>query len=57
MKKLLSLGIAILTLAACNMDFYRSDTMTSNMLKDNPGAASIIKNIKFKTILIKFINS
>ncbi|MBQ3766906.1 MAG: RagB/SusD family nutrient uptake outer membrane protein [Bacteroidales bacterium] len=39
MKKLITLGIALLTLAACNMDFYRSDVMTSNMLKANPDAA------------------
>lgn len=39
MKKLLTIGIALLTLASCDMDFYRSDTMTSNMLKENPGAA------------------
>ena len=26
-------------LVSCNMDFYRSDTMTSSMLKENPGAA------------------
>ena len=39
MKKLLTIGIALLTLASCNMDFYRSDVMTSNMLKSNPDAA------------------
>ena len=39
MKKLLTIGIALLTLASCNMDFYRSDVMTSNMLKENPDAA------------------
>jgi hypothetical protein len=39
MKKILSIGIALLTLVACNMDFYRSDTMTSAQLKDDPGAA------------------
>ena len=39
MKKLLTIGIALLTLASCDMDFYRSDVMTSNMLKANPDAA------------------
>lgn len=28
-----------MTLASCNMDFYRSDTMTSAMLSENPAAA------------------
>ena len=39
MKKLIIFGISLLTLATCNMDFYRSDVMTSNMLKENPDAA------------------
>ena len=39
MKKIISITIALLTLAACEMDFYRSDTMTSAQLKDDPGAA------------------
>ena len=39
MKKLLIIGIAALALASCDMDFYRSDTMTSAMLKSDPGAA------------------
>lgn len=39
MKKLVLIGIAIITTVSCNMDFYRSDVMTSNMLADNPGAA------------------
>jgi hypothetical protein len=39
MKKILTIGIALLTLASCDMDFYRSDVMTSNMLKANPDAA------------------
>ena len=30
---------AAAALVSCNMDFYRSDTMTSSMLADNPGAA------------------
>ena len=30
---------AAVALVSCNMDFYRSDTMTSSMLKENPGAA------------------
>ena len=30
---------AAAALVSCNMDFYRSDTMTSSMLKENPGAA------------------
>ena len=39
MKKIFTIGIALLTLVSCNMDFYRSDVMTSNMLKENPDAA------------------
>lgn len=31
--------IAVYALAACEMDLYRSDTMTSAMLKSNPAAA------------------
>ena len=30
---------AAATLMSCNMDFFSSDTMTSSMLKENPGAA------------------
>ncbi len=30
---------AVAALVSCEMDFYRSDTMTSSMLKENPGAA------------------
>ena len=39
MKKILILGFALIAAVSCNMDFYRSDTMTSNMLAENPGAA------------------
>ena len=39
MKKIILFGIALLALVSCNMDFYRSDVMTSNMLKENPDAA------------------
>ena len=39
MKKILLFGFALIAAVSCNMDFYRSDTMTSNMLADNPGAA------------------
>ncbi len=39
MKKILLAVIAFATLVSCEMDFYRSDTMTSSMLKDDPGAA------------------
>lgn len=39
MKKIILYTIALLALASCNMDFYRSDVMTSNMLKENPDAA------------------
>lgn len=39
MKKILTFGLAVLALVACDMDFYRSDTMTSTQLKDDPGAA------------------
>lgn len=31
---------AVIAMVSCEMDFYRSDTMTSSMLKDNPGAAT-----------------
>ena len=30
---------AAAALVSCELDFYRSDTMTSSMLKENPGAA------------------
>ena len=39
MKKILIMLAAAAALVSCNMDFYRSDTMTSAMLKENPGAA------------------
>lgn len=39
MKKVLYILATALMTAACNMDFYRSDTMTSTMLKSDPGAA------------------
>ena len=39
MKKVIYILIASVCVAACNMDFYRSDTMTSTMLKSDPGAA------------------
>ncbi|MBP5637799.1 MAG: RagB/SusD family nutrient uptake outer membrane protein [Bacteroidales bacterium] len=39
MKKIFALGVAILAFAACNMDFYPSDSMTSSQLKDNPSSA------------------
>ena len=39
MKKIFALGIALLTLAACDMDFYPSDSMTSAQIKDNPNSA------------------
>ena len=39
MKKILMMIAAAAALVSCNMDFYRSDTMTSSMLKENPGAA------------------
>ena len=39
MKRIIALGIAILAFAACNMDFYSSDSMTSAQLKDNPASA------------------
>ena len=39
MKKIFALGIAILAFAACNMDFYSSDSMTSAQLGDNPSSA------------------
>ena len=39
MKKIFALVIALLTLAACNMDFVPSDSMTSSQLKENPASA------------------
>ena len=39
MKKIIFIFLALVALSSCEMDFYRSDTMTSAMLKDNPGAA------------------
>ena len=39
MKKILIALAAVFTLVSCEMDFYRSDTMTSTMLGENPGAA------------------
>ena len=39
MKKIFALGIALLTLVSCKMDFYPSDSMTSSALKENPSSA------------------
>ena len=39
MNKLITILAAVLLLASCNLDFYRSDTMTSSMLSENPAAA------------------
>lgn len=39
MKKILMAIAALFALVSCEMDFYRSDTMTSAMLGSNPGAA------------------
>ena len=39
MKKIFAIGIALITLASCNMDFYSSDSMTSAQIKENPKAA------------------
>lgn len=39
MKKIITLFAAAAALVSCNLDFYRSDTMTSAMLGANPGAA------------------
>ncbi len=39
MKKILIMLAAAAALVSCELDFYRSDTMTSSMLKENPGAA------------------
>ena len=39
MKNIFALCIAALLLAACNMDFYSSDSMTSAQLADNPSSA------------------
>jgi len=39
MKKIFAIGIALLTLASCKMDFYSSDAMTSSALRENPSSA------------------
>ena len=39
MKKIFAIGIALLTIVSCNMDFYSSDSMTSAALKENPSSA------------------
>ena len=39
MKKILIMLGAAFALVACSMDFYRSDQMTSEMFKKDPGAA------------------
>ena len=39
MKKIFLISIAALLLAACDMDFYSSDAMTSSQLADNPSSA------------------
>ena len=39
MKKIFAIGIALITLVSCNMDFYSSDSMTSAALKENPASA------------------
>ena len=39
MKKIFAIVLAAVALAACNMDFYSSDSMTSAQLADNPSSA------------------
>lgn len=39
MKKIFAIGTALFMLAACELDFVPSDSMTSSQLKDNPSAA------------------
>ena len=39
MKKILITLAAVFTLVSCEMDFFRSDTISSDLLKENPGAA------------------
>ena len=39
MKKILAIGSALFMLAACELDFVPSDSMTSSQLKENPSAA------------------
>jgi len=38
-KKIFALGISLLALVSCEMDFYPSDSMTSAQIKDNPNSA------------------
>ena len=39
MKKILITLAAVFALVSCEMDFFSSDTISSAMLKENPGAA------------------
>lgn len=39
MKKIFAIGTALFMLAACELDFVPSDSMTSSQLKENPSAA------------------
>ena len=39
MKKIFAIGIALLGIVSCNMDFYKSNSMTSTILKENPNSA------------------
>ena len=39
MKKIFVIVLSALALASCKMDFYSSDSMTSEQLKSNPSSA------------------
>ena len=39
MKKIFAIGIALIAMVSCKMDFYSSDAMTSSSLKENPASA------------------
>lgn len=39
MKKIFAIGVTLLALVSCKMDFYSSDSMTSSQLADNPSSA------------------
>ena len=39
MKKIFVIGISLLAMVSCKMDFYSSDAMTSSALKENPSSA------------------
>lgn len=41
MKKIFAIMVSVLALAACEMDYFRSDTMTSAQLAKDPGSSEL----------------